>query len=154
MPQKIVLEGWLFQEPERGPARSRLYLEAQRIWQNGQSRPATGKVLVTVRYLEDRKDPWQYGDVMKLPLKLRIPRNFHTPGSFDYAGYLVRRGIYLTAFVWDDRKIEKGRAGRNVAPPPALKHVRRTVGAFFDARLSATPAAILRALIIGDKSRP
>ena len=152
LPQKIVLEGWLFQEPERGPARGRLYLEAQRIWQNGQSRPATGKVLVTVRYLEDRKDPWQYGDVMKLPLKLRIPRNFHTPGSFDYAGYLVRRGIYLTAFVWDDKNIEKvGLAGTWLRH--RIEHVRRTVGAFFDAHLSATPAAILRALIIGDKSR-
>ena len=31
LPQKITLEGWLFREPERGPARGRLYLEAQQI---------------------------------------------------------------------------------------------------------------------------
>ena len=152
LPQKVTLEGWLFQEPERGPGRGRLYLEARRIWQDGQSRPVTGKVLVTVRHLQGR---WQYGDVMKLPLKLRTPRNFHTPGSFDYAGYLARRGIYLTAFVWDDRKIEKiepdNRTGTGLRH--RLEHVRRTVGAFFDAQLSTTAAAILRALIIGDKSR-
>ena len=150
--QKITLEGWLFREPERGPARGRLYLEAQRIWQDGQPRPATGKVLVTVRHLQGR---WQYGDVLRLPLKLRTPRNFHTPGSFDYAGYLARRGLYLTAFVWDDRKIEKiepaNRPGTWLRH--WLEHVRRTVGAFFDTHLSATPQAILRALIIGDKSR-
>ena len=151
LPQKITLEGWLFREPERGPGRGRLYLEAQRVWQDGQPRPATGKVLVTVRHLQDR---WQYGDVLRLPLKLRIPRNFQTPGSFDYAGYLARRDIYLTAFVWDDTKIEIKKIGRRGT---RLRHwiedTRRTVGVFFDENLSDTPAAILRALIIGDKSR-
>ncbi len=152
LPQKVILEGWLFQEPERGPARGRLYLEVQRVWQDGQSRPATGRVLITVRHFQDRKDPWQYGDVMKLPLKLRIPRNFQTPGSFDYAGYLARRGIYLTAFVWDDTKIKKiGRRGTWLRH--RIEHVRRTVGGFFDEQLSAKSAAILRALIIGDKSQ-
>ncbi len=155
LPQKVILEGWLFQEPERGPTRGRLYLEAQRVWQDGQSRPATGKVLVTVRHFQDRKDPWQYGDVMKLPLKLRIPRNFQTPGSFDYAGYLARRDIYLSAFVWDAEKIKKvelaDREGTWLRH--RIEHVRRTVGGFFDEQLSAKSAAILRALIIGDKSR-
>ena len=155
LPQKVILEGWLFQEPERGPTRGRLYLEAQRVWQDGQSRPATGKVLVTVRHFQDRKDPWQYGDVMKLPLKLRIPRNFQTPGSFDYEGYLARRDIYLSAFVWDAEKIKKvelaDREGTWLRH--RIEHVRRTVGGFFDEQLSAKSAAILRALIIGDKSR-
>ena len=155
LPQKVILEGWLFQEPERGPTRGRLYLEAQRVWQDGQSQPATGKVLVTVRHFQDRKDPWQYGDVMKLPLKLRIPRNFQTPGSFDYAGYLARRDIYLSAFVWDAKKIKKvelaDREGTWLRH--RIEHVRRTVGGFFDEQLSAKSAAILRALIIGDKSR-
>ncbi len=152
LPQKVLLEGWLFREPERGPARGRLYLEAQRVWQDGQPRPATGKVLVTVRHLQDR---WQYGEVVRLAIKLRVPRNFQTPGSFDYAGYLARRGIYLTAFVWDDRKIEKIEPANK--PGTWLRHrlenIRRTVGTFFDAQLSTTAAAILRALIIGDKSR-
>ena len=153
LPQKVILEGWLFQEPERGPTRGRLYLEAQRVWQDGQSRPATGKVLVTVRHFQDRKDPWQYGDVMKLPLKLRIPRNFQTPGSFDYAGYLARRDIYLSAFVWDDKNIEKVGLADRTWLRHRIENIRRTVGVFFDEHLSATPAAILRALIIGDKSR-
>ena len=151
LPQKVVLEGWLFREPERGPARGRLYLEAQRVWQDGQPRPATGKVLVTVRHLQGR---WQYGGVLRLPLKLRIPRNFQTPGSFDYAGYLARRDIYLTAFVWDDTEIEIEKIGRRGT---WLRHwiedTRRTVGIFFDEHLPDRSSAILRALIIGDKSR-
>ncbi len=149
LPQKVILEGWLFQEPERGPARGRFYLEAQGVWQNGQLRPATGKVRVTVRHLRGQ---WRYGDVVRLPVTLRIPRNFQTPGSFDYAGYLARWDIHLTAFVWDDKNIKAvGRAGTR--PRHWIEDTRRTVGAFFDEHLSAIPAAILRALIIGDKSR-
>ncbi|MCY4390347.1 MAG: DNA internalization-related competence protein ComEC/Rec2 [Desulfurellaceae bacterium] len=156
LPQKVVLEGWLFQEPERGPGRGRLYLEAQRvcfetqrICKDEQFRPATGKVLITVRHLQDR---WQYGEVLRLSLKLRVPRNFQTPGSFDYAGYLARRGIYLTAFVWDDKNIEKvGLTGTELRH--RIENIRRPVGAFFDTHLPTIPAAILRALIIGDKSR-
>ncbi len=64
----------------------------------------TGKVLITVRHLTGE---WQYGDVLRLTLRLRSPRNFHTPGSFDYERYLARREIYLSAFLWRDNGIEK-----------------------------------------------
>ena len=50
-------------------------------------------------------------------IKLRTPRNFHTPGRFDYEGYLARRDIYLTAFVWNDNEIKK-RHRRNLATAP------------------------------------
>ena len=152
VPQKVILEGWLFQEPERGPTRGRLYLEAQRVWQDGKSQPATGKVLVTVRHLQG---DWRYGDVVRIPLRLRTPRNFHTPGNFDYAGYLARRNIYLSAFVWDDKKIKKVEPAdrRGTWLRHRIEHVRRTVGAVFDEQLSARAATILRALIIGDKSQ-
>ena len=82
------------------------------MWQDGALRPATGKILVTVHSLSG---PWQYGDVLRLPLHLRVPRNFHTPGSFDHEGYLARQGIYLSAFLWDDTAIEyKGTRGGRV----------------------------------------
>ncbi len=104
LPQKVTLEGWLFQEPDRRPRRGRLYLEVTQVWQNGRPRPMTGKVLITVRHLTGE---WQYGDVLRLTLRLRSPRNFHTPGSFDYERYLARREIYLSAFLWRDNEIKK-----------------------------------------------
>ena len=59
------------------------------------------------------------------------------------------------AFVWDAKKIKKvelaDREGTWLRH--RIEHVRRTVGGFFDEQLSAKSAAILRALIIGDKSR-
>lgn len=149
LPKKVILEGWLYREPERGPTRGRLHLEAERVRRDGKSRPAVGKVRVTVRNLEPN---WQYGDRLRLTAKLRPPRNFHTPGSFDHVGYLARRGIYVTAFLWNDKDIEKiGESGTWLRH--RIEHIRRTIGTFFDEQLASTPAAVLRALIIGDKGR-
>ena len=149
LPQKVKLEGWLFQEPERSPGRGRLRLEGIRMWHDGQGQPVTGKVLITVRHMTGN---WQYGDLIRLSLKLRTPRNFRTPGSFDYEGYMARRDIYLTAFLWNDAEVEKtGTGGTRLRHQ--IEHIRRTIGTFFDQQLSTIPAAILRALIIGDKSR-
>lgn len=147
LPQQVTVEGWLFHEPERFPHRGRLYLEALRVWQDGTARPAAGKILITVRSLSG---PWQYGDVLRLPLRLRTPRNFHTPGSFDYEGYLARQGVYLSAFLWDDTAVEH--TGEYGGPVRGwIEQARRTIGPFFDAHLDSQTAAVLRALIIGDE---
>ncbi|MBI3800727.1 MAG: DNA internalization-related competence protein ComEC/Rec2 [Deltaproteobacteria bacterium] len=147
LPQEVRLEGWLFREPERFPHRGRLYLEALQVWQDGAPRPAAGKILVSVRTLAGS---WQYGDVLSLSLRLREPRNFHTPGSFDYEGYLARQGIYLSAFLWDDSGITRtGEHGNRLRA--GIEQARRTIGAFFTTHLDQQTAAVLRALIIGDE---
>lgn len=161
LPKEVVLEGWLYREPELGPTRGRLHLEAERVWQDGKPRPTAGKVRITVRHLQrgcphpghaHLQGDWRYGDRLRVTLKLRAPRNFHTPGSFDHVGYLARRGIYVTAFLWNDEGIEcLGKSGTGLRH--RIERIRRTVGAVFDAQLAPTPAAVLRALIIGDKSR-
>ncbi len=148
LPQKVHVEGWLYREPERLPHRARLYLAVTKRWQAGVPVPATGKILLTVRFLSGA---WQYGDIVRLAVRLRVPRNFHTPGSFDYVGYLARRDIFLSAFVWDDDEIAK--IGTHSGSLRSwLEHTRRTIGIFFDSQLDSHTAAILRALIIGDAS--
>jgi competence protein ComEC len=149
LPQQVQLEGWLFREPEYLPQRGRLYLEALRVWRNGTPYPATGKILLTVRSLTHS---WHYGDVLRLSVRLRIPRNFHTPGSFDYEGYLARQGIYLSAFLWDDSAVTRiGAQGSRIRS--WIEHTRRNIGSFFDSSLDPQAAAVLRALIIGDEGR-
>jgi competence protein ComEC len=83
-------------------------------------------------------------------LKLRQPRNFRTPGSFDYEGYLARQNIFLSAFLWDDTTIERvGSAGIDFGR--FIERVRNTIGEFFAMRLDTKTAAVLQALIIGDE---
>ena len=147
LPQKVTIDGRLFREPEHAPHRGRLHVEALRVWKNGDSRPATGRILITVRTLSDA---WHYGDVLRLTLNLRYPRNFRTPGSFDYEGYLARQDIFLSAFLWDDATVQ--RVGTQGSPFwMIVERIRRTIGEFFTAHLDTKIAAVLQALIIGDE---
>lgn len=149
LPQEVAIEGWLYREPDRFPHRSRLYLEALRLWRNDAFQPARGKLLLNVRSLTGA---WQYGDELRLTVRLREPRNFHTPGSFDYESYLARQGIYVTAFLWDDAGVTRiGWQGDRLHA--LLEHLRREIGDFFSARLAPHTAAVLRALIIGDEGQ-
>ena len=88
--------------------------------------------------------------MLRVPLKLRAPRNFHTPGSFDYERYLARHDIYLTAFLWDDRGIEQIGTTQN-SLQHRIEHLRRDLGIFFTGHLDSQTAAVLRALILGDQ---
>src|SRR4029077_15250349 len=36
---------------------------------------------------------FHYGERIRLPVKLKLPRNFRNPGAFDYQGYLAAHGI-------------------------------------------------------------
>lgn len=147
LPQKVTVEGWLFRAPEHAPHRGRLYVEAQRVWEKDQWRPATGRMLVTVRTLSDS---WHYGDVLRLSLNLRQPRNFHTPGAFDYEGYLARQGIFLSAFLWNDADVQRvGTKGSSLWV--RVERVRSTISEFLAAHLDTDTAAVLQALIIGDE---
>jgi competence protein ComEC len=44
-----------------------------------------------------------YGERLRLPVKLRAPRNFRNPGAFDYAGYLADNGISILGSARADR---------------------------------------------------
>lgn len=147
LPQEVTIEGKLLREPERFPHRGRLHVEALSLWRDGAFQPATGKILLNVRTLTG---PWRYGDVLRLSIRLRPPRNFSTPGSFDYEGYLARQEIYLTAFLWDDARIERVGWQGNILRGH-IERLRREIGTFFSDRLQEQTAAVLRALIIGDE---
>jgi competence protein ComEC len=36
---------------------------------------------------------FHYGECIRVSVKLKLPRNFHNPGAFDYEGYLAANGI-------------------------------------------------------------
>ena len=38
-------------------------------------------------------DIFRYGERLRFPVKLSMPRNFRNPGAFDYEGYLAENGI-------------------------------------------------------------
>jgi competence protein ComEC len=124
---------------------ARVRVLAQRLDDGTGWRPAAGQVLVSVQHA---RRAWQSGDRIAARLPLRRPRNFGNPAEFDYAGFLARRGVYVTAFAEDDSEFRLlGRVEGGAAA--WLADWRRGVGALFRRTLPPTEASVLAALIIG-----
>ena len=92
-----------------------------------------------------------YGDRIRFPARLRLPRNFGDPGAFDYRGYLLQNGISALAAV---------SASDVVLLPPASSHwygrwksvVRRSLFRHMSELWTPADAAMLRAVLVGERS--
>ena len=40
---------------------------------------------------------FRYGERLRFPAKISLPRNYRNPGAFDYQGYLSENGIVALA---------------------------------------------------------
>jgi hypothetical protein len=66
------------------------------------------RLLLSVR---NAYGPWQAGSSVRLKAGLRRIANFGNPGEFDWAGYNGRRGLFVSAFLWDDKDVVFAPAG-------------------------------------------
>ncbi len=141
----VHIEGRLYREPEGQGGRTRWHLAAERQWTPEGGRGASGNVLVTVR---NAYRHWHYGDVVRVPLRLRAPKNWDT--RFDYRAYLARRGIYHVAYLhndWEARLVRReGGAVRGW-----IESGRRRIGRFLERAFEPEAGALLKALVVGDR---
>src|ERR1700758_2284318 len=97
MGKDLDIEGVLFKSPENKEKGSRLFINVQTIFMEGKEEQALGKVIISTG-----ERIWGLADgdrVRVLNTKLRIPRSFQNPGSFNIKSYYERQGIYATGFV-------------------------------------------------------
>ena len=92
---------------------------------------------------------YTYGQRLRLTAKLRPPRNFGNPGSFDYRGYLAQRGIAALG--------SASQAGVQVLPgfsgnwsADRRNRLRRSVLAQIHALWPQSQAALMDAMVIGE----
>lgn len=85
------------------------------------------------------------GQRWQLQVKLRRPRNYQSPGSFDFRGYLKRQGIDYTGYV------KQGwlQSSRQVS---SLDHWRFTLRDRLQRLMPKPQAAWVAALVLGDHS--
>jgi len=128
----------------RSERSSRVLLEALAVGSSGE-RQVRGRVLLTVA---KPRAAWALGSVVEFPVRLRRPRDFGNPGEFDYRGYLARRGIFVTAFLYSDEAVTE----RGWRTPSPVESVRERIRAVFCARLHSPQREVLAALVLGDQA--
>ena len=159
--QPLQVTGWARTASVEHPKGQYFDLELTQVRQQGLAVPAEGVIrLNSYHYDEDDRaatPDFRYGTRLSFPLKaLRSPRNFLTPGSYDWAGYMRRQGIYFTGILPDRESIETlpGRAGSlhwfilSQIRSRLLSHIDRLFPPNQD---SAGKGPILKAILLGDR---
>ncbi len=92
-----------------------------------------------------------YGERIRLPVKLKLPRNFRNPGAFDYQGYLASNGIAaLGSAKAGDVELLPGFAGSRVEPWRTRIH--SSIVAKVHALWPPPQAALIDAMVIGEEA--
>ncbi len=143
--ETVLLTGCVVEPPAFSEGREQFVLE---LADNARAR-------VNLYFREGETPPdLDYGLRIEMEARVRKPRNFQNPGSFDYRAYLARRDIYWQA---------SSRAGTTPAILPG-RCGNRLAGALFAARrflLTRTESlfpdsyalALHQALLIGESAR-
>ena len=116
-------------EPEWVGEALNVLLSARRIAVGDSVFAMCGKALIRFRKVQADVD---YGDRVRLRLRLRRPEPARNPGAFDYREYLERKGIYGMGTVWRQEQIlgvERGNGNRfwKWVVLPVRRAVRRGV---------------------------
>jgi len=172
----VRLRGYVRIPTEPLELADRFVLEVESIFEDTAAR---GGVRVTVRRREgDTPLTLDYGQRVEFLCRLRRPRNFGNPGSFDRVGYLEKQNIHLLATVRPGTPIHDLGDGGGAAGEAAMWSVRRAAKKRLDALLrskaeqppggpseasfeasseatseaSSEAQAILKAMLLGDRS--
>lgn len=138
--------------PERfGRPSSSFVLDAQRLWPSPDAEPLRVRGLVRVHVVSPPVE-WSYGDTGVFKGRLeRLPPS-RNPGGFDARAYWAPKGVHVSLSVAGLRSQERlGTGGGNPLVRGALS-IRRACAAAFDASFRRGEAAVLKAMILGDKS--
>ncbi len=94
---------------------------------------------------------FHYGERLRLPVRLKLPRNFRNPGAFDYQGYLTANGIStLGSAKTEEVEVLPGFAGNR------LELWRTRIHASIIAKVHELwpppQAALIDAMVIGEEA--
>jgi competence protein ComEC len=148
--ERAVVEGWVEEMPTVFPDKVRYRVRLEQITYKG-SLPVrvTGTARIT---LYQSENPFRMGDRLQFNrIKLKRPRNFKNPGRFDYVHYTRSQGIDVLGGVSKAKHIER----RGTVPMGTFTSLRGTIRErmleFFDRHLPEDSAALLKAMLLGEK---
>ncbi len=143
----IVVKGYIASIPQKRDHHVRFDFEI-RQWIKPENTTKVSRV--RLKWYGYRGPPLEPGDLMALTIRLKPPRNFYNPGSFDYAGWLWQKKILATGYV---RNKSHNAHIRKVKTKFALESFRHTLGHLLKNALKDYPLGpVIRGLVLGDRS--
>jgi competence protein ComEC len=144
----LNIQGTLYTPPQLRKDRLKLYIKAERVYSKEGYINVTGKLILTV---SDTKTDLKYGDRIRFISRLRSPRNFYNPGSFDYSRYLAYKGIFAIGHLKDCSYIARIGQGDSNGLWKTVEVLRDKIRDFIDNEVELPNRGIIKALILGEK---
>jgi len=144
----LEISGTISSYPTNKVKRTQFYLNVKTLSHNENTFPATGKIRVTVA---GESPELAKGDRINFISRIRSIRNFSNPGGFDYKTFMAFKNVRGTAYARGDKLVLlKPRGPKNAFDNN--RSFRKTIAVLIENTGSITSSAILKALIIGEKT--
>ncbi len=145
----LRIEGIVDGKPLEFEDRRRFVLRVERLADAHGERPARGLLRVSV--FGHDIPPVGHGDRVGLTGAIRRLRTFDNPHGFDTARFYAHRGVWAGVSL-PARSLEILRPGDAGGPQAAIEAVRRLLAEKIERAVGPREAAILKALVVGDRS--
>jgi competence protein ComEC len=150
--KKASIEAIIIESPKQfeGKVQYNLELETIHYPTSNFLKLVSGRARVTLYQPENN---FLAGDRIRIEkIRLKLPRNFSNPGSFDYESFLHSQGIDVTGNISKQRSIKKiGRINLplNIRLPIVLK---KKMMETIDKNLPLESGGLLKAMVLGEKN--
>ena len=144
--ETLIVEGCVIEPPVFFEGREQFVVELE----------PGARARVSLYLKEDQKPPdLRYGQRVEVEARVRPPRNFGNPGSFDSTGYLARRHIFWVASARTGAEVKvigEGCGSKALAAIYSLRTaaLRRIDSLFGEDTYTAN---MMRAILLGDSSK-
>lgn len=146
--QPRTIEATVLAVSARPADRTQVDLEVHRVGTDSILAPVRGKI----RLFIDETAPELFpGHSVRFRSRLRAPQSFGTPGEYNYPRHLARQGIFVLASLNRANEIATLRTPQEQTACISIEGWRREIARGIEKRLSPPTAALVKALVIGDK---
>ena len=144
----VQAEGRVISFPVANAKRQRFEFEIESL-RAPNAAPWSGRVRISWYRRGTDLPPVRAGERWRFYLKLKRPRGFSNPGTFDYEAWLLHRGFSASGYV------EARKPYRKLAPaPPGIPRLRQQLAERISNLLSGDPfTGVIQTLAIGSRSK-
>ncbi len=146
--RSYLIEGVLYQPPESMQEKTKLFIRTERAFLQEKSWPVAGNLLLWVK---DRGGNFRYGDRVRFPSRLYLPKTPSNPGEFDYRRFLALQGIWVTGYINNFNEVVRLEEGQGSPFFHFVERARDKIRLFFDQNAPLESRGIIKALVLGER---